>query len=118
MSDQALKITLVRSPIGYPERQRQTARSLGLTKMNRTVVLPDRPEIRGMARKIEHLVRVEEVPAGAQPATAKAVKEAAVVAIAEPEEAGVPRLADVAPEAPAGEVVAVAETEEAGGAEE
>jgi large subunit ribosomal protein L30 len=54
-----LKITLVRSLIGYPEPQRVIARSLGLRKPNDTVVRPDRPEIRGMVRKIPHLVRVE-----------------------------------------------------------
>jgi large subunit ribosomal protein L30 len=55
----ALKITLVRSLIGYPEPQRVVARSLGLRKPNDSVVRPDRPEIRGMVRKIPHLVRVE-----------------------------------------------------------
>ena len=55
----ALKITLVRSLIGYPEPQRVIARSLGLRKPNATVVRPDTPEIRGMVRKIPHLVRVE-----------------------------------------------------------
>ena len=55
----SLKITLVRSLIGYPEPQRVVARSLGLRKPNDSVVRPDRPEIRGMVRKIPHLVRVE-----------------------------------------------------------
>jgi len=55
----ALKITLVRSLIGYPEPQRVIARSLGLRKPNASVVRPDTPEIRGMVRKIPHLVRVE-----------------------------------------------------------
>jgi large subunit ribosomal protein L30 len=55
----SLKITLVRSLIGYPEPQRVIARSLGLRKPNATVVRPDTPEIRGMVRKIPHLVRVE-----------------------------------------------------------
>ena len=55
----ALKITLVRSLIGYPEPQRVVARSLGLRKPNDSVVRPDTPEIRGMVRKIPHLVRVE-----------------------------------------------------------
>jgi len=54
-----LKITLVRSLIGYPEPQRVISRSLGLRKPNDTVVRPDSPEIRGMVRKIPHLVRVE-----------------------------------------------------------
>jgi large subunit ribosomal protein L30 len=54
-----LKITLVRSLIGYPEPQRAIARGLGLRKPNAVVVRPDSPEIRGMVRKIPHLVRVE-----------------------------------------------------------
>jgi large subunit ribosomal protein L30 len=54
-----LKITLFRSLIGYPEPQRVIARSLGLRKPNDTVVRPNTPEIRGMVRKIPHLLRVE-----------------------------------------------------------
>ncbi len=56
-----LRITLVRSLIGYPRRQRETARGLGLRKINSLVVRPDRPEIRGMIDKISHLVKVEVV---------------------------------------------------------
>jgi large subunit ribosomal protein L30 len=54
-----LKITLVRSLIGYPQNQRQTALGLGLRKINAAVVRKDVPEIRGMIRKIPHLVKVE-----------------------------------------------------------
>jgi len=57
----ALRITLVRSLIGYPQRQRETARGLGLRKINSQVVRPDRPEIRGMIAKVSHLVKVEVV---------------------------------------------------------
>jgi large subunit ribosomal protein L30 len=56
-----LRITLVRSLIGYPRRQRETAKGLGLRKINSRVVRPDRPEIRGMIAKISHLVEVEVV---------------------------------------------------------
>lgn len=56
-----LRITLMRSVIGHPQDQKDTARALGLTKLKRTVVRPDSPEVRGMARKIRHLVAVEEV---------------------------------------------------------
>ncbi len=55
-----LKITLIRSHIGRPCTQRSVLNGLGLSKVNRTVVLNDTPEIRGMIRKVEHLVRVEE----------------------------------------------------------
>jgi large subunit ribosomal protein L30 len=56
-----LRITLVRSLIGYPRRQRETAKGLGLRKINSRVIRPDRPEIRGMIDKISHLVEVEVV---------------------------------------------------------
>jgi large subunit ribosomal protein L30 len=56
-----LRITLVRSLIGYPLRQRETAKGLGLRKINSQVVRPDRPEIRGMIAKVTHLVKVEVV---------------------------------------------------------
>lgn len=60
-----LRITLVRSTIGRPADQGRTVASLGLRKMNSTVERPDNPSIRGMVAKINHLVRVEEIPAGA-----------------------------------------------------
>ena len=56
-----LKITLVKSPIGYPERQKATVRALGLRRMNQSVEQKDVPEIRGMVNRISHLVRVEEL---------------------------------------------------------
>ena len=54
-----IKVTLVRSLIGYPETQRRVAWGLGLRKPNASVVRKDCPEIRGMVRKIPHLVKVE-----------------------------------------------------------
>jgi large subunit ribosomal protein L30 len=56
-----LRVTLVRSLIGYPENQRITARGLGLRKINSSVVRPDNPEIRGMINKIIHVVKVEVI---------------------------------------------------------
>lgn len=56
-----LRITLRRSVIGNPQDQKDTARALGLKKMNQSVVRPDSPAVRGMARKIRHLVQVEEI---------------------------------------------------------
>lgn len=55
-----LRVTLVRSPIGYSERQKRTVRALGLRRMNHTVKKVDTPVIRGMIAKIRHLVKVEE----------------------------------------------------------
>ncbi len=56
-----LKITLVKSPIGYSERQKGTVRALGLKGINSSVEHQDAPAIRGMVEKISHLVKVEEV---------------------------------------------------------
>jgi len=56
-----LKITQVRSYISRPEKQRKILKGLGLGKMNKTVILQDTPEIRGMVDKLSHLVTMEEV---------------------------------------------------------
>lgn len=55
-----LKITLVRSMVGRPEKHRKVLRGMGLTRINKTVELEDTPAIRGMADKVSHLVSVEE----------------------------------------------------------
>jgi len=55
-----LKITLVKSPIGYSQRQKGTVSALGLNKVNQTVEHADSAVIRGMIAKISHLVVVEE----------------------------------------------------------
>ncbi len=56
-----LRVTLVRSPIGYKQDQKDTVRSLGLRKMHATATHNDTPAIRGMINKVSHLVEVEEV---------------------------------------------------------
>jgi large subunit ribosomal protein L30 len=56
-----LKVTQVRSAIGTKPNQRRTLRSLGLKRINDTVVQEDRPEIRGMVATVPHLVTVEEI---------------------------------------------------------
>jgi large subunit ribosomal protein L30 len=61
MSEKQLRITLVKSPIGYEKSQKATVRALGLRRMNSSVVQADTPPIRGMIAKISHLVKVEEV---------------------------------------------------------
>ena len=53
-------VTQVRSPIGRPGDQRATLVGLGLNKMHRTVHVEDTPSIRGMIRKVQHLVRIDE----------------------------------------------------------
>ncbi|AZK46040.1 50S ribosomal protein L30 [Paenibacillus lentus] len=56
-----LQITLVRSLIGTSEKQRTTVQTLGLRKINQTVVQQDNPAIRGMINIVSHLVSVEEI---------------------------------------------------------
>jgi large subunit ribosomal protein L30 len=58
-----LKVTLVKSVIGYRESQRLTVKSLGLRRIRQSVIHNDTPGIRGMVHKVSHLVAVEEVPA-------------------------------------------------------
>ena len=56
-----LRITLLKSAIGYSERHKATVRALGFRKLHQTVVLPDNASVRGMLLKVNHLVKVEEV---------------------------------------------------------
>ena len=55
-----VKVTLIRSGIGRPQRQKDTLKALGLRKLNATVELADSPATRGMLAKISHLIRIEE----------------------------------------------------------
>ncbi|GFO70617.1 50S ribosomal protein L30 [Geomonas limicola] len=55
-----LKVTLIKSHIGNSEKVRGCLLGMGLTKREKTVVLKDTPEIRGMIAKVSHMVRVEE----------------------------------------------------------
>lgn len=55
-----LRITLVRSPIGFNVRQKRTVRALGLRRLHQSVEQADSPVIRGMLAKVTHLIRVEE----------------------------------------------------------
>lgn len=56
---QKLKVTLVRSPIDRTQKQKDTVRGLGLRRLNSSKVLEDTPAVRGMIRKVQHLVAVE-----------------------------------------------------------
>ncbi|RME46203.1 MAG: 50S ribosomal protein L30 [Chloroflexi bacterium] len=56
-----LRITWVKSAIGYSKRQKQTIRALGFRKLHQTVERPDTPDIRGMINSVSHLVEVEEL---------------------------------------------------------
>ncbi len=55
-----VKITLVRSHIGKQASHKAVLKGMGLTRLNKTVTLKDTPEIRGMIRKVSHLLKVEE----------------------------------------------------------
>jgi len=59
--DKQLKVTLIRSVIGRPQKQREVVKGLGLRRISSSVVRKDCPEIRGMIRKIVHLVKVEAI---------------------------------------------------------
>ncbi len=61
MAEKQLKVTLVKSAIGYEKSQGETARALGLRKLHSSVIVKDIPSVRGMINKITHLVTVEEV---------------------------------------------------------
>lgn len=56
-----LRITLKKSMIGRPEKHRRVIQSLGLRKLNKTVVLKDTPTVQGMIRKVSHMLAVEEI---------------------------------------------------------
>ena len=56
-----LRITLVKSPIGYSVRHKSTIRALGLKKMHQSVQQVDTPTLRGMLYLVNHLVTIEEV---------------------------------------------------------
>ena len=55
----SVRVTWVKSMIGYDQRPRATLRGLGLRRLNQTVELKDAPQVRGMITKVAHLVRVE-----------------------------------------------------------
>ena len=59
-----ISITLRKSMIGHPEKRRRTILGLGLRRIRQTVIRQDSPEIRGMIRKVSHLVEVHEVDHG------------------------------------------------------
>ena len=64
MGQKKLNVTLRRSIIGCAPVQRKTVKALGLGKIDSSVVKDDTPEIRGMLKKVNHLVEVEEVDEG------------------------------------------------------
>jgi large subunit ribosomal protein L30 len=59
-----LEITLVKSPIGRPPKHRATVKTLGLTKLNKTVRLKETPAVAGMVNQVQHLLSVRRLPEG------------------------------------------------------
>lgn len=59
-SEKTIRVTLVRSPIGYEKSQGATVKALGFRKLHQTIEVKDNPATRGMIFKIRHLVKVEE----------------------------------------------------------
>jgi large subunit ribosomal protein L30 len=60
VESKTIKVTLVRSPIGFPKPQKATVRALGLRHLNQTVEHQDTPALRGMLAKVVHMIRIEE----------------------------------------------------------
>ena len=60
-NNKKVRVTLVKSPIGFSKDQKRTVTALGLNKLNSTHELPDNEAVRGMIFKVKHLVRVEEI---------------------------------------------------------
>lgn len=59
-----LEITLIRSPLGRPPKHRVTVKTLGLTKLNKTVRLKETPAVAGMVNQVRHLLDVRRLPEG------------------------------------------------------
>lgn len=60
MADKMLKITLVKSPIGAVPKHRKTIETMGLRKLNKTILLPDNAATRGQIQQVGYLLKVEE----------------------------------------------------------
>ena len=55
-----LRITCIKSGIGYAQDQKRTLKALGLNRLNQSTIHNDSPSVRGMINKVKHLIRVEE----------------------------------------------------------
>jgi large subunit ribosomal protein L30 len=58
--EKTIKVTWTKSAIGRPENQRKTVRGLGFKRLHQTLILPDRPQIRGMINRVGHLLEVAD----------------------------------------------------------
>lgn len=60
MADKTIKVTLVKSPIGAKPKHVKTCEAMGLTKLHKTVTLPDNPSTRGQIAQIGYMLKIEE----------------------------------------------------------
>lgn len=58
--NKTLRVTWVRSSIGYPKDQKATIKAIGFNRLNQTLELPDSPQLRGQIFKVKHMLKVEE----------------------------------------------------------
>jgi large subunit ribosomal protein L30 len=65
-STKQLRVTYVKSAIGYNVKQKQTIEALGLRRLQQVITHPDTPAVRGMINKVSHLVQVDEVEEAAR----------------------------------------------------
>ncbi len=59
-SSKTVRVTWVRSDIGYPKDQKATIRAIGFKRLNQTLELPDSPQLRGQIFKVKHMLKVED----------------------------------------------------------
>ena len=59
-TSKTVRVTWVRSDIGYPKDQKATVRAIGFKRLNQTLELPDSPQLRGQIFKVKHMLKVEE----------------------------------------------------------
>lgn len=61
MKNKKIEITLIKSPIGHKSNAKKTLLALGLTKMNKTVLKENNPQILGMIKSVEFLLQIKEI---------------------------------------------------------
>lgn len=59
-TSKTVRVTWVRSDIGYPKDQKATIKAIGFKRLNQTLELPDSPQLRGQIFKVKHMLKVEE----------------------------------------------------------
>jgi len=106
-----LRVRLVKSLIGQQWRARRVVEGMGFTKLQQTRTFPDNPSIRGMIRRVNHLLTFEEVPDAESGATANSAASSVSAGSAAGSEPA-PRGTAAAPSAPSGAAPAIAKEAE------